>query len=445
MKLNNKKSNAVFLTLLMILSVSLAINAQKKTPASVNKNEINLIVDSISKLVKRYYVSLETGEQMSDLILSNNRRDVYTNISDPYKLATKLTSDLRSINGDLHMSVNFNSTDKKLHTNKINKNIDPKGVWSNYGFQKVKVLDGNIGYLKISHFTNWNNFKEAKKVIDASFNFLKNTDALILDVRSNRGGFEEIVAYLISYLYDGEPIHLSDYYRRYENKRDGIYTKKDIPGKKLPNIPVYVLVNGQSASAAESLAYMLKHLERATIIGEITMGAGNGAMTHNINERFSISISSETTINSITKTSFEQVGVIPNIKTSSEEAFDKGYLLALNYLKENNTKNIAASNYQNVIDFLPSNKTKQKVDIDNYEKYVGTYKNATIEIVITINNSELLAEVIGKGGKIKLIPKGNHTFIVDNLKERIQFVLNEKNEIVKLIGIDSPMELKKTK
>jgi len=175
------------------------------------------------------------------------------------------------------------------------------------------------------------------------------------------------------------------------------------------------------------------------------MGAGNGAMTHKVNERFSVSIASETTINAITKTSFEQVGVIPNIKTSSEEAFDKGYLLALNYLKENNTKNIDPSNYKNVIAFLPLNETKQKTDIDAYEKYVGTYKNATIEIVITTNDSGLLAEIIGKGGKLNLIAKGNHVFLVDNLKERIQFVLSKKNVIVKLIGIDSPMELKKTK
>lgn len=382
---------------------------------------------------------------MSDLIISNNKSGVYKNITDPNKLAAQLTNDLRSINGDLHMNVSLHSPSGTVKENKVSKNIDTKGTWSNYGFQEIKVLDGNIGYLKISHFTNWNSFEEAKKVINSSFLFLQNTDALILDVRNNRGGFEEIVAYLISYLFDEGPIHLSDYYRRYENKRVGIYTSKDIPGKKLPNIPVYVLVNDQSASAAESLAYMLKHLKRATIIGETTMGAGNGAMTHKINERFSVSISSETTINAVTQTSFEQVGVIPNIKTSSEEAFNKSYFLALNYLKENNSKNIDPSNYETVIAFLPSNQGKEIVDINSFKEYIGTYKNANVEIVVTANDSNLFAEVIGKGGKLKLIAKGNHTFLVDNLKERIQFVMNEENEIIKLIGIDSPMELEKTK
>ncbi len=438
------KTYTIILTLLALFSV-LSMQAQKANAKSVNEQEINTIVDSISKLVRKYYVSLEIGEQMGNLIVSNNQKGVYKNISAPDNLAVKLTSDLRSVNGDLHMNVSFNSQTIQKKGKKPYKKIDSRGVWSNYGFQEIKVLDGNIGYLKINHFTNWDHFGAAKKIIDASFNFLQNTDALILDVRSNSGGFEEIVAYLISYLFDGAPIHLSDYYYRYQDKRYGVYTSKDLPGKKLPHIPVYVLVNGRSASAAESLAYMLKHLKRATIIGETTMGAGNGAMTHKINERFSVSIASETTINTITKTSFEQVGVIPHVKSSGQEAFNTAYLMVLEYLKENNTKNIASSDYEAAIAFLPSDESHESVDTDTYEKYTGKYKNATIEIVVTINDSGLFAEVIGKGGKLKLIAKENHIFLVDNLKERIQFVMNEKNEIIKLIGIDSPMELEKVK
>ena len=73
----------------------------------------------------------------------------------------------------------------------------------------------------------------------------------------------------------------------------------------MPKTPVYVLTNTYTASAGESLAYMLKHLKRAIVIGEKTMGAGHGAMTHKITDKFSITISSEETINAVTKTSFE--------------------------------------------------------------------------------------------------------------------------------------------
>ena len=419
------------------------VSSSKKELKPVTDQEVNVVVDSIAKLVTQYYVSLAVGEKMSQLIRTKNKRKAYKNLSDPYALVRQLTTDLRSINGDLHMSVHFTPSGDAFKNKSSSPKIDRKGQWSNYGFQEIKVLDGNIGYLKINHFTNWNHFKEAKKVITATFNSLKNTDALIIDVRNNRGGFEAIVAYLISYLFDGKPIHLSDYYYRYADKRHGIWTSRDIPGKKMPKVPVYVLVNSRSASAAESLAYMLKHLKRAVIIGETTSGAGNGAMTHKITSRFSVSIASETTINAVTKTSFEQVGVIPHIKTSGEEAFTKGYMLALEHLKTNNAQSIPSSYYENALKFLMFKKGKKDFNKDAYKKYVGSYKSTNLTIVVSVNNVGLFARIIGKGSKLKLTPGNNHTFLVGNLKQRIQFVLNKHNEVTELRGIDSPMKLKK--
>lgn len=400
------------------------------------------MVDSITTLVNKYYVSVDVAEKISTLLLKKNKAGVYSKILDPKKLANQLTADLRSVNGDLHMYVYHDTSSQKSTTKKPSIKVDTYGKWSNYGFNEIKVLDGNIGYLKISHFTNWKSFEAAKKVITSSINSLKNTDALILDVRNNPGGFESIVAYLISYFYDGESIHLSDYYYRYANERYGVYTTVDIPGTKLPNIPLYVLVNGRTASAGESLAYMLKHLGRATIVGETTAGAGNGAMRHRVNDEFTVTIASETTINTVTKTSFEKVGVIPNIKTGGEEAYNTAYRLALGHLKKNNDS-INPSNYDKVLEFISTKKDLVTTDSKAYQKYVGRYKGTLAEIIISVKGGHLYAEIVGRGGKIKLIPKGNHTFLVNGEKERIQFVLNEKNEAIKLIGVDSPMDLKK--
>lgn len=423
-------------TLIICISLSFIFSnssAQEKTA---------LMVDSIAKLVKKYYISLEVGEKISTVLFDKNKAGVYAKISDPKKLANQLTADLRSVNGDLHMYVQYrlkNNTKKgKEASNKVNR----YGKWTNYGFQEMKILEGNIGYLKIKHFTQWKYFDAAKKVITSTMNSLKNTDALLIDVRDNGGGFESIVAYLISHFFDGDSIHLSDYYYRYADERYGVYTTVDIPGPKLPNLPVYILVNKRTASAAESLAYMMKHLGRATVIGETTAGAGNGAMSHRVNDEFTVTIASEETINTVTKTSFEKVGVIPTIKTKSDDAFSKGYQLALESVKNRNDS-IHPSNYEKLI-ALNANKnialSKEKL-----LKYVGTYKGAIAEIVISIKDENLYATIVGKGSALKLIPKKDHVFVVENVGERIQFVFNEKNEAVKLIGVDSPMDLKKIK
>lgn len=408
---------------------------QTQAQKTVSEHELQLIIDSISKKVLKYYISLEEGKQIKNLITNKYNSNQYTKYTSPLQLASVLTSDLRSINGDLHMKLNFAST-TPISTKKKTNTPKFKGAWTNYGFQELKVLDGGIGYLKISHFTHWDHLDEAKKIIDSSFNFLQNTNALIIDVRDNPGGFEAIVAYLISYLFDEKPVHLSDYYERHNNDKHSLWTEKTLPGKRMPNTPVFIVVNNRTASAGESLAYMLKHLNRATIIGETTSGAANGAMIHKINNRFSITIASEATINPITKSSFEQVGVIPNIPTKSDEALNKAHELALTKLASKNSYNIDSIYYKNLLKFLPKN----TIQIDDYSPYIGTYQDNNTTINIFLNNNTLYAELVGRKGKLKLIPLKNNSFIVDNIKERIKFEM-KNNKAIKLIGLDSPMNL----
>lgn len=425
--------------LLLVANVNIFSQSKK-----INKTEVKELITASAKLLKKYYVSEKVGIQISDVLKKKYEKGSYNDLTSPQKIAAQLTTDLRSINGDHHLSVNYapknNSGSKNSHSKSYEK-VDYKGKWTNYGFQEVKILEGNVGYLKITHFSNWSFLKETKKVITASFKMLENTDALIIDVMNNRGGYEEIVAYLISYLCEEKPIHLSDYYVRFNNSKESLWTKENVPGKRMSKTPVYIIVNGNTASAGESLAYMLKHLKRATIIGEKTMGAGHGAMTHKATENFKITISSEETINAVTKTSFEGVGVEPNIIIPSQKAFLRAYKIALETLRKNNKSVIDASNYDNVINFLPS--FSSEIKKNDTKRYTGRYKNLTIEIIILSKEKELYAQITGKGGKLKLIPISKHIFLVEGIKERIEFIVNEKNEVVKLVGIDSPMKLQK--
>ena len=157
---------------------------------------------------------------------------------------------------------------------------------------------------------------------------LQYVDGLVIDVRNNPGGFEDIVAHFMSHFFEGKSFSLQKYVCRYLNYERSIRTTKNVQGAQLPDLPIYILVNEHTASAAESLAYMMKHLIRATIIGETTAGAGNGASQFRVSDNFVVQIATWETINAITKTSWEKVGVQPNIETSSEAALDKGFELA---------------------------------------------------------------------------------------------------------------------
>ncbi len=286
---------------------------------TIDKDKVTKIIDSIAKLAEVYYISEEIGKNTGDYIKERHRKGAYNGLSCK-KLAKRLTKDMRAVSNDLHMSAFCSDFKETPSESALSTKLNTRGEISNYGYVETKIDKSNIGYLKIEHFSRTQFFQEIKKSVDLSMAILKNTNALIIDIRDNDGGFEEIVAYLMSYFFDEEPIYLQEYYARHLDRKRSISTTNSIPGKKLPEIPIYILVNKDTGSAAESLAYMMKHLKRATIIGETTAGAGNGSNHLRVSKELMVSIATWETINSVTKTSWEQVGVIPNIETKSKKA-----------------------------------------------------------------------------------------------------------------------------
>jgi C-terminal processing protease CtpA/Prc len=106
----------------------------------------------------------------------------------------------------------------------------------------------------------------------AAMNFLADSDALIVDLRDNRGGAPQMAALLSSYLFD-ERTHLDDIYDRRQNSTEQVWTFPHLPGKKLTGKPLFVLTSTRTFSAGEQFSYDLKVLKRATLIGETRAGA----------------------------------------------------------------------------------------------------------------------------------------------------------------------------
>lgn len=289
--------------------------------------ELAFMIDSIARITETYYISEEIGRQIGTYVQEQYKKGVYENMS-LEALSKQMTQDLRHINGDRHLSAFLWKQRTTPKQNILSYKLDKWGEWSNYGYIETKLLKSNVGFLKIEHFTQWRYFNQAKIFASRAISMLEHTDAVIIDVRDNPGGFEDIVAYVVSHFLAQEDMHLQEYYCRHEDRGRSIRTSRELPAKRLPEIPLYVLVNEGTGSAAESLAYILKHLERATIVGDTTVGAGNGSTYYRVKGEFTIQVSTWETFNAVTNKSWETVGVIPDITTSSEAAFDKAYELA---------------------------------------------------------------------------------------------------------------------
>uniref|UniRef100_UPI00196A694F S41 family peptidase n=1 Tax=Aquisphaera insulae TaxID=2712864 RepID=UPI00196A694F len=102
-----------------------------------------------------------------------------------------------------------------------------------------------------------------------------------------------------------------------------------VPGKKLASQDLYILTSSRTFSAPESLAFDLQALGRATIVGETTGGGAHGTTPHRIADHFRASIPFSRSINPVTKTDWEGVGVKPDVAVPADQALLTAHLLAL--------------------------------------------------------------------------------------------------------------------
>ncbi|MEK7059448.1 MAG: S41 family peptidase [Patescibacteria group bacterium] len=131
---------------------------------------------------------------------------------------------------------------------------------------KTKILDGNIGYLQITSFSN-DTVELAQKAAEDFKQ--KNVKGIILDMRDNPGGLLEASIKVSS-------LWLSQGSKILDEKQGStiIDTDNAIGGNILSGIPTVVLINSGSASASEITAGALHDNKAAYIIGEKSYGKG---------------------------------------------------------------------------------------------------------------------------------------------------------------------------
>ena len=362
--------------ILLVISTGNACLAQEYQEGRIEMDEKEEIIHSISDSLRFYYVDENMGKEIGSLLIAQLEKGDYDKIILPSVFAQVVTKDLRSLNDDLHLYLTYTSTGG-IPTESVNETSSNKGSETNFGFQEIKFIDRSIGYLKINHFSNWDYASGARKKVAEIMGIFKSCKALIVDLRDNKGGVPYISSFLASYFFDDQPVHLADFYTRYNNYRYGIYTEPNVPGYKYPDIPLFILVNSQSASAAEEFAFWLQNKKRATVIGQKTAGAGYGALNHRLSDRFTVSISSEEEIDPITKKGFQGTGVIPNIIVEDSLIYSTAIQLA---------KHGELTNLSNENDPLTKLNDILNTPKDDYVDQIEIYKE-----VILLNQQGLLS------------------------------------------------------
>ena len=127
-----------------------------------------------------------------------------------------------------------------------------------------KMLDNSIGYVSVSAFETITK-KQFRKAIDSLEK--KNEKGLIIDLRNNGGGLLDTALDMLDQIL---PKKLVVYTKDKNGVAEEYYTKDD----KEINIPIVILVNGNSASASEVFCGALRDYGKAKLLGTKTFGKG---------------------------------------------------------------------------------------------------------------------------------------------------------------------------
>lgn len=129
---------------------------------------------------------------------------------------------------------------------------------------ETQMLEGDIAYIKITEFSS-NTVNQFESAVGAALD--KKAKGIIFDVRNNGGGTVKSAAQMIDTIVPEGPV-ISSTNKNGETKV--VYTSDSAD----VSVPMAVLVNKNTASAAELFAAALRDFEKAKLIGSVTYGKG---------------------------------------------------------------------------------------------------------------------------------------------------------------------------
>lgn len=283
------------------------------------------VIEAVAANLKEHYIHPDLADKVAQALAAHQEAGDYASITDGAAFAALLTKQLRDTSRDMGLEVVYSRLplpDRPMGPNAERLAQYRRAVEeSNCSFEKIEVLPHSIGYLKLNSFPDPSICASTAKSAMASLN---TAEAVIFDLRDNRGGYPGMVMLIAAYLFD----HPEYMYNPRENTTEQSWTRSPVSGNKLADKPVYVLTSARTFSGAEHFSYDLKMLRRATLVGETTGGATDVGTFHRIDDHFGLGIRETRAINPYSEPDWAVRGVKPDIKVDDTDALQVAEKLA---------------------------------------------------------------------------------------------------------------------
>jgi C-terminal processing protease CtpA/Prc len=424
------RSSFLLLLTVTIFSCPLISVAEQSVTLSAKK-QAELVADICEK-VKKLYPFPEIGEETSGAISGEYDKGNYGEYTDPHDFANRITIDLERFSNDTHFRLMYDPEgavqmrklkDVEVAEESLTARESRIERWNNYGFKELKILEGGIGYLDLRLFFA---ASYAGGIAVAAMDFLSECNAVIIDLRYNGGGWDDMVNLLLSYFTESRGGVVFDVA---QSTLDSTYyaasTLPYVPGKKLNDIPVYVLVSQGTASAAEAFAAEIRCVNsRATLVGETTAGAENPVGTVVVGDDFLLSIPVWRRVYSAFDINWEGKGVKPDIEVNVTKALQTAHIDALEKLAGGVTNEDVKDRYQWALDGVRAVYEPLSIPTEIQNSYVGNYGTRKVTCI----DGELYYQYKDRTKRKMMAIKSDY-FVVENYDFfRVKFI-RKNNEV----------------
>jgi hypothetical protein len=357
---------------LLVAAFALAATASA-APPQLTREQARAAAQEVIRLVEAHYVFPEKRAAIAGALKTARDAGRY-DVTVPQELADRVTQDLFAASKDGHLNFNFDP-DQFQDIQRPRRGPEPSPFSAenqrrrNDGYEEMRVLPGNVRYVRVTAFM-WSD--QTPRIVDAAARFLADGDAVIVDLRGNGGGHAEAVQRLISYFFPRGGQELIRFHDGLSGETRVNRALSDLPSPRLAGKPLYVLIDGGAASAAEEFAYHIEQFKLGTLVGKTTAGAANNNQLYPVPPFFVASISVGRPEHPVSHTNWEGKGVAPAVETPSPAALDHAQLLALQTLAARANPQ-ARRDYDWDIAGLQAKLRPMVVPPAALDAYVGTY------------------------------------------------------------------------
>ncbi|MBK7049126.1 MAG: S41 family peptidase [bacterium] len=261
------------------------------------------LLTATADLVQREYIFEDIAATTADTLRSLAGGDGTAASRTPGEFVTWLSGHLLRLTGDKHVRARL-----------ANPAADSPD--SAFGIRAVDVLDDGIGYLRIDRFYRAD---ECRAHYDAAMARLADCRAVVVDLAGNGGGSDANM--LLASYFMAERTLMNRIEWRQGEPMDFEAGPSTVPA--LATVPLYILIDGKTFSAAEAVAYALQQRGRAVIVGEPSRGGANPNRFFPLGHGLEVSVSIGRTVNPVSGTNWEGVGVQPDVVVPGGEALTK--------------------------------------------------------------------------------------------------------------------------